>query len=783
MPRVKTFNDFIHLTKHAATGLRLRATRVRRIVKIFDAGYILGTRSGADAVNRVRIFFEEARRRGVLQTAAVYIVAAWAVLQAADVLFPGAGIPDSAIRFVFGGAVLGFPLIMVFGWMYDITARGVRRTPPAAQSHDEPLPLRRADFAVLSALIALALGLCTTVIMTVIGQALPVDTSANNNETLENSIAVLPFVNMSDDAENDYFADGISEELLNQLAGIPALRVAARTSSFYFKGRNEPIRSIGRQLGVKTLLEGSVRISRDRIRITAQLINAADGYHLWSKNFDTVRGDVFAIQEEIARAITDALKIRLLGEQSAKLASAPTDSFEAYDYYLLGQHYREQRNPESLDKSIELFQKAIDLDDRFAPAYSALALSYLYQGYFSDLPPEKVETQAIPLVEKALELDPDLANAIAARASVRLLLGDFTGAEEGFRTAIALSPNYSGAWSNLGFSLLRQSRLEEAAAAYARSEVLDPLSTTVKLNVGLLKMLTGDYENGLAAVERVRELAPEMPHIPAALTHWSKVYGRYDKAAQFVRDALEEDPDSVRALAGLADLYTSLGIWNKALAAAQRALELSPDMSQHFDRLLDIYLMSGATTEFTNLVRSEYAKIDRLSPSRLSPTNKSRYAWHGLAALIDGDYDQAIKDYTDASGGQAGIDNAVYDHITNIKYLAFAYQRTGKDEEARSLLLKCLDLAQEAHEQGWATPTIHYRTAQIHALLGDADKAIEQLQVAVDKGWLFSNRLETSFLFGPIRNDPRYQQIIAEVNAELARQGQEVATILDGTGY
>ena len=735
------------------------------------------------AVKTVRELFGEARRRGVLQTDAFYIVAAWAVLQASDVLFTGAWIPDSAIRFVFVGAICGFPLIMVFGWMYDVTAKGIRRTAPPSMPRDEALPLRRPDYLILSSISALAIGICAVVAVNVAGQAAPLQITAEQNEAVDNSIAVLTFVNLTDDSENDYFADGISEELLNQLASIPSLRVAARTSSFYFKGKNEPIPSIGRTLGVKTVLEGSVRVSRDRIRITAQLINASDGYHLWSRNFDTRQGDVFVVQEQIARAITDALKINLLDKQSAALASAPTDSFEAYDYYLLGQHYIEQRTPKSLEKSIQLFEKAIDLDNRFAPAYNSLALSYLFQGYYSDRPPEEVETLAIPLIEKSLELDPDFPNAIAARASVQLLLGDFASAEEGFRTAISLNPNYSGAWSNLGFSLLRQSKLKEAAAAYAKSEVLDPLSTTVKLNVGLLHMLTGDYETGLTAIERVRELKPDIAHIPAVITHWSKVYGRYETAAESARKMIEKKPDSSRAQAALADIYVALGIWDKALPAAYRAYELAPDVYHHFSRILDVYLMTGATAEFTNLVHAEYAKIDKLTPTGQSPTNRTRYSWRGLAALLDGDFDQAISDYTDASGGQAGIDNAVYDDITSIKYLAFALQKSGQDAKAEPLLLKCLGLAQKAREQGWATPTIHYRTAQIYALLGEADKAIEQLRAARDKGWLNANRLETGLLWSSLREDPRFQRIISEVNGKLDSKRQAVVKILEGLAY
>ena len=288
-------------------------------------------------MSKVGSLFREMRRRGVLQSAAMYIVGAWVLLQAANVLFPGAGIPDSAIRFIFVGTVLCFPLIMVFGWMYDIGARGVRRTPSAQDpNREDGLPLRQFDYFLISGLAALAMTLIVGVSINVVSQSGTVIVAAVEQPVAENSIAVLPFVNMSDDPDNEYFGDGIAEELLNELANVTSLHVAARTSSFSFKGKNEPVQSIGRQLGVGTVLEGSVRRSGDRVRITAQLINAADGYHLWSQTFDRVTGDIFAIQEEIAAAITTALKVEVLSKESSQLAAAPTENFDAFTVFITG---------------------------------------------------------------------------------------------------------------------------------------------------------------------------------------------------------------------------------------------------------------------------------------------------------------------------------------------------------------------------------------------------------------------------------------------------------------
>ena len=725
--------------------------------------------------------FRDLRRRGVLQTTAVYIVAAWVILQVAGTLLPGAGIPDSAIRFVFIGVLLGFPLVMVFGWMYDITGKGILRTRSPGQAVQGSLPLRRFDYVLLSGLSLLTVTLVIGVSAKVINEAGPLDFIADYPPVAENSIAVLPFVNLSGDPDDDYFGDGLAEELLNELANLSSLQVAARTSSFFFKGKNEPIPSIGRQLGVKSVLEGSVRKSGDRIRVTAQLINAASGYHIWSENFDRKSGDIFAIQEEIARAISSSLEVKVLSKESVQLASVPTENFDAYDYYLLGQHHRERRNPESLEKSIELFKQALDLDDRFALAYTALALSHLYQAYHSDLSPEQVKELTDPLIEKSLELDPSLAKTHGTRASVRLLLNDFSGADAGFRKAIELQPSYSGAWGNLGFSLVRQSRLEEAAAAYAKSEELDPLNANQKYNSGALMMLTGRYEEGVEALSTVIRLAPERVRTESALVHWSIVYGRYDEAARWIKRLLEREPDSSRAAASLAKIYGYVGMWDEAWDAISRAHEISPDDVNYIFSSANLYLLTGNYADFTAFVSQEYEKIDKLAPTRHSPTNRERYFWHGMAALLEGRYIQAIDDLTEAAGGETGIANSVYDNIRELKYLALAYQKQGRNDDADALLNQSLGLAKRALEQGWATPTIYYRTAQVYALLGDSDEAIALLRQAVDKGWREVGVLEADPRWGPLQDDVRFQSIVTAVNNELQLLREQIPSLLDGT--
>ncbi len=708
----------------------------------------------------------ELRRRNVIRMVVLYVVAAWLIMQVAEVLIALAKLPDWIGPTTLILLAVGLPIALISSWFFEITPEGVSLekdvTPGESITH---VTGRRLDFLVI-ALMAAAL-----IIFAYDKWSVP--------ELPEKSIAVLPFVNMSDDPSGEYLGDGIAEELLNELANLTTLHVAARTSSFYFKGRSEPIPAIARQLGVSTVLEGSVRRAGDKIRITAQLINAANGYHLWSDTFDREVGDIFAIQEEIAEAIKDALKVEVLGQTPSRVAAVNTDSFDAYDYYLLGQFHREKRNPESLEKSIELFNKALQIDNRFALGYTALASSHLYQAYYGDMSPERVVELTNPLIEKSLELNPQLANAHTVRASVRLLVGDFVAADAGYRKALELRPNDAAAWLSLGFSLVRQSRLNEAAEAYARSESLDPLDDSGLYNIGALRMLTGHFEEGLATFEKVIALAPDRIGTEGNIVHWSITYGHYEEAARWVVRLLERRPDSTRAPAFLVTIYGNLGMWDQAWESISLAREKAPGKIEYFHGAADLYFRTGDQNRFVELVTDEFKKVDQLAPTRHSPTNKGRYFWHGIAAISEGNYVRAIDDFTNAAGGPAGIENLVYDGITQIKYIAYALQHQGRDDEADELLRKCLSLATEAQAQGWATPTIHYRTAQVYSLLGQPDDAIAQLQQAVDKGWRIAEQLETDPLWYRLQDDVRFQAIVAGVNKELSVQSEQVKVLLD----
>jgi len=323
------------------------------------------------------------------------------------------------------------------------------------------------------------------------------------------SIAVLPFKNMSADPEQEYFCDGMSEELINALTRIKDLHVVARTSAFSFKGKDIDIREIGKKLDVGKLLEGSVRKAGNKLRITAQLINVSDGYHLWSERYDRELDDVFAIQDEIALAIVDNLKVSLLGGEKAKVTKRHTKDLDVYNLYLKGRHFWRMRTGEGFKKAIECYQQALKIDPDYAPAYAGLADSFGLLGFYSFLPPEDAFSKCKEMATKALAIDKMLPEAHISLAMTNgFYERDWSLADTEFKHAIEINPNNAYAHYLYSLYLIGLGRLDEAHGHIQRALALDPLSPIINTLVAVLLLYKRQYEKAVEEFERVLELHP-----------------------------------------------------------------------------------------------------------------------------------------------------------------------------------------------------------------------------------------------------------------------------------
>ncbi len=705
---------------------------------------------------RVKSLLAEARRRRFFGTLALYFVGAWGVLQVSDLLFPGWGVPESAIRYIWIGSALALPLAAVFGWRYDVTGQGIRRAP--ARPGESHQVLGRNDILLLATLVLVATGLVTAVVIQVL-ESRGEQPYAATRKAPSNSIAVLPFVNMSSDDENEYFSDGISEQLLNELSRVPDLHVAARTSSFYFKGKNAPVREIGSALGVSTVLEGSVRKVGDTVRITAQLIDAADGYHLWSETFDRKLDDVFEVQDEIARAITDALRVERFVVEAERRARGGTDNADAYDLYLRGLGYLRARNPDAVERSVQYFEEALELDPEFALALDGLAYDYLLKTYDGSMSIDEALSLGVPLAQKALQLEPDLEQAHATLGMLRSREGRYEEANRHFERALEINPNFFQGQVNYGLSLVHQSRLKEAAAAYLRALVLDPLNANLNFNLGSLMMLMGQFDDGRQLFDKSISLQPARLTVLAAKTHWLTQYGHLAEAVRHGLETHDAHPESVPHVAALARAYTMLDLMDQAHEMITALDELGASDYQSRIARWDFFSSSGDFDAFVAEASTAFARLDEAPGDELNFEQAVTVRQHGYSLLLQQRNAEAAEHLLWAAGGDEGVERITYDQMAVLKLLALAYRRLGRDDRADTLLERCAYLVDRAWESGWATPVLHVRRAEILAASGRPDDAIDQLTLAVDKGFRNLGWLEYGIFWQDMQDYPAFDRI------------------------
>src|SRR4051812_31638991 len=443
-------------------------------------------------------FFAELKRRNVYKVAVAYAVVSWLLIQIATQVFPFFEIPNWAVRLVVLLLVLGFPVALVLAWAFDITPEGIVRADDVSPNESLHRGTGRTLNGVIIGLLVLAVGVL--VFDRVRHRPIKASTAAAGK-----SIAVLPFVDMSQSKDQEDFCDGISEEILDSLAKVDGLRVVARTSAFSFKGKSADVAEIGQKLGVATILEGSLRREGNHLRITAQLINARDGVHLWSETFDREFQGVFAMQDEITQRIVDALKVKLAvaspvrGQQNA----------EAYDLYLQGLYYANKSDEESLRKALTLFEAPLEKDPRFARAWTGIATAWLWLADAYVKPPD-----AYPAVKtasaKALALDPLDANAHCYLGeALRVLNFDYAGEQAELNKALTIDPNSAVAHMFLALLLSGQGEMTRALQHAELARKGDPLSAIVSNFAGIILLSSGEIEQAITEGKRTLELDPE----------------------------------------------------------------------------------------------------------------------------------------------------------------------------------------------------------------------------------------------------------------------------------
>ena len=462
-----------------------------------------------------RNFFSELKRRNVYKVAVAYAVVGWLLIQVATQVFPFFEIPNWAVRLIVLTIVIGFPIALVIAWAFELTPEGLKRT----EDIDLALRSRTKSHAWVYIVIV---GALLSVGLFMLGRYGFRERNPLSNELPAKSIAVLPFVNMSSDKEQDYFSDGLSEELLNQLAQVPQLRVIARTSSFSFKGKEVDVATIAKALNVANVLEGSVRKSANTLRITAQLVRTSDSSNLWSQTYERQMTDVFKVQDEIAGDVVAALKVKLLPTQQLPNTQR-TANPEAYEHYLLGMDISRRDRLEASQLAVAEFQKAITLDPGYANAYVALSLAQAQAADIANSSAQRADEikQALATIEQAVTLAPDLALGYSRRGFLRYTRAwDWQGAAADFKRALAMDPDNAELLSSYSRNLFFSGRQEEAIAMARKATVIDPLSVDIWHNLGLLLFSSGQDAEARLAWQHALDINPgaRWPNYLAAIS-------------------------------------------------------------------------------------------------------------------------------------------------------------------------------------------------------------------------------------------------------------------------
>jgi serine/threonine-protein kinase len=463
-----------------------------------------------------RKFFAELKRRNVYKVAVAYAVVGWLVAQIATQIFPFLEIPNWVVRLVIVLIAIGFPIALVIAWAFEATPEGIKRTEIA-----DAMPAATTQKKRAWIYIVVVCGAISAALFFLGRYTAGSKTIASPNDVSNKSIAVLPLVNTSGDPGNDYFSDGLSEELIAVLAKIPGLKIIGRSSSFLFKGKSEDSRTIGEKLGVANLLEGSVRKQGERVRIVAELINAADGRELWSDTYDRELKDVFAVQSEIAVAVTDQLKIKLLGAPVKSDAAPSNDNLAAYNALQQGTFYFRLSTEEGTRKATKFYGEAIRLDPNYALAHANLSSAWRQLGatWLGGAEANEAYAKARNAAQTALSLAPNLAAAHEALGFLLLTPDlDFAAAETEFRKAGKLAPADAGPKSALGFLFIAQGRLAEAENMTRQTLALDPLGVTRYLNLARILIGGGRYDEAEAALGKAIALQPAAARLHAYLT-------------------------------------------------------------------------------------------------------------------------------------------------------------------------------------------------------------------------------------------------------------------------
>jgi TolB-like protein/Flp pilus assembly protein TadD len=717
--------------------------------------------------------FNELKRRNVFRVAIAYAIVAWILIEVTATTFPMLRLPEWTATFVAVLLVIGFPVALIFAWAYELTPEGIKLEKDVDRSESiTHITGRKLDFVIITVLL-LALGyfsfdkfvldpsrdadLVQTTTEAVTEQAAETD----NAGITDKSIAVLPFTDLSPEGDQAYFSDGVSEEILNVLAQIPNLQVISRSSAFSFKGKGVDIPTVAKQLGVANVLEGSVRKSGKRIRITAQLIDARTDMHLWSETYDRELDDVFAVQDEIAAAISDALKVELALDTAMGEALQPTvikaSNTDAYDAYLRGRELIHLRGRENLEDAVRHLEHSLRLDNNFASAHAQLAIATTLllnsPSSYGTLSLEEVRRRAIPHFERALELEPKLAEAHGGLALLAMSSGDPTSAIEYARRAVELNPSYSDAINWLQITLYDLGHYEEREATLRQALTTDPMNIVLQFNYATWLSATGRVEEGHELADQLLAQSPRFGY--QAHTHISDHgEGKIAESLSWALRAHAEDPSNTSVSRHAVAGYICVGEYGEA-----RRIN---------DTLA--YMVDVAEGRFDTAIQATQRKM------LLDPENEEVIGEAAYVLYVAGRIDEALPLYERLrdfrpEGRPIWVSNETTMH------LALARRKAGDEAGAKA----AARIARQDHaalSAAGAKDQFQYRAeAMFAAFEKNPDRVITALKSGLQNG-LRDPQFLDDLIFEDLWDEPLFVALQQELDSILAAEHDKVLQLI-----
>ena len=697
--------------------------------------------------------FQELQRRNVIRVAIAYAIASWVILQIVDVISPIFELPVWAPRLVFVLLAVGLVPTLIFAWVYEITPEGVKRESEIDHTQSISGATGKKLNVIIAVSLVIAVGLLLTDRLQVssdgASRVAAVGEMGEAGIQAPSSIAVLPFVNMSSDEEQEYFSDGITEEILNSLASVTELKVAGRTSSFAFKGRNDDLRRIGDALGVAHILEGSVRKAGDQVRITAQLIRVDNGFHMWSETYDRKLIDIFAIQDEIANEILRQLKTHLLGDEEGPTEAQKTDP-AVYALYLKAKQRIYTRTGTQIEQAIRELDEAIQMDAEYAPAYAqrGIATILLSEGQYGSLPDSEANRRGKRFIDKALELNPNHADA---GAGLGLFYSNspatYNEAIDVLERALELNPNSIDASNWLHIALNGVGDMRGSLEIVEELTERDPLYQPAFSNAMQKFNSMGQPDKADALIARMEAFDPNDPELLQAKATSALFRGQAGESLRLMEERVKIGP-----ISGVGQLYLSFGL----IRTGQ--FERATEEGSPYLRVQALYNVGRKADAYEDAYRFAADGF----PGDLFGLFLTEHRYRDLVNYLEERWPSVSAFAAENPGDEFGHD------VVNM--VAFAYLRLNEAErfdEAMQLEERHL---KKMADQGVENFVFSGQLAFHNAMAGDLDAAFEHLRHAVDNGFVpLGEPTEVDPRFSLLAGDPRFEPIKATMLATLNR--------------